>query len=44
LNALGQVQKEMTLQKGENKISTNNFPSGLYFLKNEFGRTQKVLL
>jgi hypothetical protein len=44
LNSIGQVQKEMMLQKGENKISTNNLPSGLYFLKNEFGRTQKVLL
>jgi hypothetical protein len=44
LNAIGQVQKEITLQKGENKISTTNLPSGIYFLKNEFGRTQKVLL
>ena len=44
LNSIGQVQKEMTLQKGENKISTNNLPSGLYFLKNEFGSTQKVIL
>jgi hypothetical protein len=44
LNSLGQVQKEITLQKGENKISTNHLPSGLYFLKNELGLTQKVLL
>ncbi|MEY4804295.1 MAG: hypothetical protein RL331_814 [Bacteroidota bacterium] len=44
LNSIGQVQKEITLQKGDNKISTNNFPSGLYFLKNEFGSTQKVIL
>ena len=44
LNSIGQVQKEITLQKGENKISTNHLPSGLYFLKNEFGRTQKVML
>ena len=44
MNSIGQVQKEIMLQKGENKISTNHFPSGLYFLKNEFGSTQKVLL
>ena len=44
LNSIGQVQKEITLQKGENNISTTNFPSGLYFLKNEFGSTQKVIL
>ncbi len=44
INSIGQVQKEIMLQKGENKISTNHFPSGLYFLKNEFGSTQKVLL
>jgi hypothetical protein len=44
LNSVGQVQRVMTLQKGENKISTNDFPSGLYFLKNEFGSTQKVII
>ncbi|MFN5653599.1 MAG: T9SS type A sorting domain-containing protein [Flavobacteriia bacterium] len=44
MNAIGQVQKVITLQKGENQIFTNAFPSGIYFLKNEFGRTQKVLL
>ena len=44
INAIGQVQKVITLQKGENQILTNAFPSGIYFLKNEFGRTQKVLL
>ena len=44
MNAIGQVQKVITLQKGENQILTNAFPSGIYFLKNEFGRTQKVLL
>ncbi|MEN9968156.1 MAG: hypothetical protein RIR94_328 [Bacteroidota bacterium] len=44
LNSVGQVQSVMTLQKGENKISTNDFPSGLYFLKNEFGSTQKVII
>ena len=44
INAIGQVQKVITLQKGENQIFTNAFPSGIYFLKNEFGRTQKVLL
>jgi len=44
INIIGQVQKVITLQKGENQILTNAFPSGIYFLKNEFGRTQKVLL
>ena len=44
MNAIGQVQEVITLQKGENQIFTNAFPSGIYFLKNEFGRTQKVLL
>jgi len=44
INTIGQVQKVITLQKGENQIFTNAFPSGIYFLKNEFGRTQKVLL
>ena len=44
INIIGQVQKVITLQKGENQIFTNAFPSGIYFLKNEFGRTQKVLL
>lgn len=44
LNAIGQVQKEITLQKGINNISIDHLPSGLYFLKNEYGSTQKVLL
>ncbi len=44
LNSLGQVQKAVALQKGENQIATAGLSSGIYFLKNTFGKTQKIIL
>lgn len=44
INSMGQIQKQIVLQKGLNQISTTQFASGVYFLTNDRGLTQKVLL
>lgn len=44
LNAMGQIQKQIVLQKGLNQISTTQFASGIYLLRNDRGITQKVFL
>ena len=44
LNSLGQVQKVVALQKGDNQMATAGLSSGIYFLKNAFGKTQKIIL
>lgn len=44
INSMGQIQKQIVLQKGLNQISTTQFASGVYFLTNDRGLTQKVFL
>jgi hypothetical protein len=44
LNSLGQVQKVVALEKGDNQMATTGLSSGIYFLKNASGKTQKIIL
>jgi hypothetical protein len=44
LNLLGQAQASFTFTKGSHRISTRELPSGIYFLKNQNGKAQKIII
>jgi hypothetical protein len=44
LNMLGQTQARFTFSKGSHRIPTHELPSGIYFLKNQNGKAQKIII
>jgi len=44
LNMLGQAQASFTFTKGTHRIPTRELPSGIYFLKNQNGKAQKIII
>jgi hypothetical protein len=44
LNMLGQAQASFTFTKGSHRIPTRELPSGIYFLKNQNGKAQKIII
>lgn len=43
-NALGQVEAIYNFPQGNHQIPVHEFPRGIYFLKNQNGKSQKVIL
>jgi hypothetical protein len=44
LNTMGQLEASFTLDEGNQRIPIKNLSKGIYFLKNQGGKTQKVIL
>ena len=44
LNTMGQLDASFSLDEGNQRISTKNLSKGIYFLRNQAGKSQKVIL
>lgn len=44
VNSMGQLQASFSLDKGNQRIQIKNLAKGIYFLKNQAGKSQKVIL
>lgn len=44
LNTMGQLEASFSLDEGNHRISTKNLSKGIYFLRNQAGKSQKVIL
>jgi hypothetical protein len=44
LNTMGQLEASFSLDEGNQRIPTKNLSKGIYFLRNQTGKSQKVIL
>ena len=44
LNTMGQLEASFSLDEGNQRISNKNLSKGIYFLRNQAGKSQKVIL